>query len=191
VEELVSGAVQRQYTYGFQRISEDQLISGTWTPSFYGYDGFGNVRNLTDTTGAVTDTYEYDAWGNSFGSTGTTPNLYLYRSEQFDSDLMLFYLRARYFNPLTGRFLTRDPEAGRIKIPSTLHKYLYAGGDPANKMDPSGRDDLEEDAELHQMARALINSAKVTLVAAFKRCLHELLQFLVRLFCFRWGGIGS
>ncbi len=44
IDELVSGAVTRTYAYGLQRISEDQQISGTWTPSFYGYDGHGNVR---------------------------------------------------------------------------------------------------------------------------------------------------
>ena len=91
---------------------------GGWTQSFYGYDGFGSVRQLTDSAGAVTDTYKYDAWGNSFGSTGSTPNVYLYRGEQYDSDLMLYYLRARYFNPLAGRFLTRDPAQGSRWIPS-------------------------------------------------------------------------
>lgn len=109
-------------------------------PSFYGYDGFGSVRQLTDSAGTVTDTYSYDAWGNSFGSTGSTPNLYLYRGEQYDPDLTLYYLRARYFNPLSGRFLSRDPEAGQIKVPATLHKYLYGAGDPVNRIDPGGRD---------------------------------------------------
>ena len=47
---------------------------GTWTPSFYGYDGGGSVRQLTNSAGAVTDTYEYDAYGNSQIKTGTTPN---------------------------------------------------------------------------------------------------------------------
>ena len=90
------------------RISQSQLISGTWTRSFYGYDGMGSARLLTDSTGTVTDTFDYDAWGNAVNTTGTTPNLYLYRGEQYDSDLGLYYLRARYFNPLTGRFLTKD-----------------------------------------------------------------------------------
>ena len=76
--------------------------------SFYGYDGMGSARLLTDSTGTVTDTFDYDAWGNAVNTTGTTPNLYLYRGEQYDSDLGLYYLRARYFNPLTGRFLTKD-----------------------------------------------------------------------------------
>jgi RHS repeat-associated protein len=140
VEEIVGSAVRRTYTYGRQRISQNQLISGTWTPSFYGYDGFGSVRTLADAAGAVTDTYEHDAWGNSFGSVGSTPNVYLYRGEQYDSDLGLYYLRARYFNSLSGRFLSRDPKAGHLKVPVTLHKYLYAGANPVNLEDPSGED---------------------------------------------------
>jgi RHS repeat-associated protein len=132
--------VQRTYAYGHQRISQDQFISGTSTPRFYGYDGFGSVRQLTDSMGMATDAYSYDAWGNSFGSTGSTSNVYLYRGEQYDSDLMLYYLRARYFNPLSGRFLTPDPEAGRIKVPASLHKYNYAASDPINNADSSGRD---------------------------------------------------
>ena len=82
-----------------QRINEDQIVSGAWTPSFYSYDGMGSVRQLTSMTGAVTDTYEYDAFGNQITHTGTTPNPYLYRGEYFDSDLGLYYLRARWMNP--------------------------------------------------------------------------------------------
>jgi RHS repeat-associated protein len=49
------------------------------------------------------------------------------------------YRWARYYNPATGRFMSRDPEAGKAADPKTLHKYLYAGGDPVNRTDPSGR----------------------------------------------------
>jgi RHS repeat-associated protein len=59
--------------------------------------------------------------------------------EQYDSDLALYYLRARYYNPNTGRFLSRDPDDGKFWDPKTLHKYLYANGDPINQSDPSGR----------------------------------------------------
>jgi RHS repeat-associated protein len=142
VEELTAGAVSRTYTYGLQRVSQNQQISNAWTPAFYGYDGFGSVRTLTDSTGTVTDTYDYDAWGNTVNTTGSTPNVYLYRGEQYDPDLRLYYLRARYLNPLSGRFLTRDPGAGRTRVPVTLHKYLYAGGNPINRTDPTGRDML-------------------------------------------------
>jgi RHS repeat-associated protein len=143
MEELEGGAVTRQYTYGLQRIDEDQPISNVWTPSFYGYDGGGSVRQLTNSSGTVTDSYEYDAFGNSFTVSGTTPNEMMYRGEQFDSDLGLYYLRARYYNPLTGRFMSRDMFTGRKGIPVTLHKYLYAGGNPVNFIDPRGRDDVE------------------------------------------------
>ena len=149
LEEITGGSVQRTYTYGLQRISEDQIIDSAWTPSFYGYDGAGSVRQLTNSAGTVTDTYEYDAFGNEVNSTGSTPNNYLYRAEQYDSDLGLYYLRARYFNPLTGRFMSRDPndpkviDSHRRPIdPKYLHKYLYANGDPIDGTDPSGRADL-------------------------------------------------
>jgi len=144
LEETVNGAVQRVYTYGLQRISEYQMVSGTWTASYYGYDGAGSVRQLTNSAGAVTDTYDYDAFGNKVNSTGTTPNAYMYRGEAFDSDLGLYYLRARYMNPLTGRFMSRDPNEGKAKVPATLHKYLYAFGDPVNRIDPRGREALVE-----------------------------------------------
>jgi hypothetical protein len=44
LDEIASGAVTRTYAYGLQRISENQLVSSTWTPSFYGYGGHGSVR---------------------------------------------------------------------------------------------------------------------------------------------------
>jgi RHS repeat-associated protein len=144
VEEVASAAVQRTYTYGLQRISQAQTVNSTWTPSFYGYDGLGSVRQLTDSTGTVTDTYNYDAWGNVVNATGSTPNVYLYRGEQFDTDLKLYYLRARYFNSSAGRFLTRDPAAGSRMSPGTLHKYMYAAADPVNRIDPRGRSNLLE-----------------------------------------------
>ena len=155
VEELVNGVVTRQYTYGLQRISENlsPAVTGNsaWTPSFYGYDGGGSVRQLINSAGAVTDEYEYDAYGNSFTKQGTTPNNYLYRAEQFDSDLGLYYLRARYYNPQTGRFLSRDPKEfkplkswNKPVDSRKMHKYLYTGADPVNLVDPRGEGPIIE-----------------------------------------------
>jgi RHS repeat-associated protein len=157
VEELGTAGVQRTYTYGSQRISQNQIIGSAWIPTFYGYDGAGSVRTLTDTTGTVTDTDDYDAWGNAVSTSGTTPNAYLYQGEQYDSDLGLYYLRARYFNPSTGRFLTTDPDAGAVSDPATLHRYLYATGDPVNRLDPTGRTFME---------RALQSPVTLTLFVA-------------------------
>jgi RHS repeat-associated protein len=75
----------------------------------YGYDAHANIAFLTDASGNVTDTYTYDAWGNLIARTGTTPNTRLFAGAEIDLDLGLVNLRARYYDPSTGRFLTIDP----------------------------------------------------------------------------------
>jgi RHS repeat-associated protein len=124
---------------------------------------------------AITDTYDYDAFGNKINSTGTTPNNMLYRGEELDPDLGLYYLRARYMNPLTGRFVSRDPEDGVVTDPKTLHKYSYAGGDPVNAIDPTGRAEIAETIEIdaHQVAKDV---AIVIPVALAIECSYELLS---------------
>lgn len=146
VEELQGGAVVRQYTYGHDLISQRQLISGQWSVSYYGYDGHGSVRLLTDSSGSVTDTYDYDAFGTLVSRTGATPNEYLYAGERLDPETGMYYLRARYMRPDTGRFWTMDSYAGNRFEPITLHKYLYANADGANKLDPSGEMTMTETA---------------------------------------------
>jgi RHS repeat-associated protein len=140
VDELQSGTVARTYSFGLERISETQSISGTSATSFYGYDGHGSVRQLTNSTGAVTDTYDYDAFGNIVNSTGSTPNNYLFAGEQYDPALSLYYNRARYLNVDTGRFWIMDTDEGHEEEPITLHSFLFAGADPVNNADPSGND---------------------------------------------------
>ncbi len=136
VEELHAGSVVKSFTYGHELISQ-RIVGGSL--SFYGYDGHGSVRLLTDANGTVTDTYDYDAFGNLISRTGTTSNDYLYSGEQFDEDLGFYYLRARYLNPSSGRFWTQDSFAGSRYDPISLHKYLYADADPVNRLDPSGQ----------------------------------------------------
>ena len=116
--------------------------NGSAPTVFYVHDGHGSVRALTDPTGNVTDTYDYDAFGNVIHSTGSTPNIYLFAGEQYDPDLGLYYNRARYLNTNTGRFWTMDPHDGDPQSPLSLHRYLYAGADPVNRVDPSGRFDF-------------------------------------------------
>ncbi len=105
--------LKRRYTYGHDLISVTELPS-TLNPQlsthYYGYDGHGSVRFLTDSdSGAatdITDTYDYDAYGQLLAQTytgsGPTMNHYRYTGEQWDADLGMYYLRARYLNPNTG-----------------------------------------------------------------------------------------
>ena len=143
VDELVSGTVTRTYAYGLERISENQTISSTWTPSFYGYDGHGSVRQLTNSAGSVTDGYDYDTFGNLTNSTGNTPNNYLFAGEQYDPALGLYYNRARYLNTATGRFWSMDSAGGDDATPFSIHKYLYVQDSPIDNVDPSGNQMIE------------------------------------------------
>jgi RHS repeat-associated protein len=94
--------------------------------------------SANDQTG--TDTYDYDAFGNLIHQTGTTYNNYLFAGEQFDPDLNFYYNRARYLSVSTGRFWSMDSFEGNTQDPVSLHKYLYAGNDPIDRIDPSGKD---------------------------------------------------
>jgi RHS repeat-associated protein len=62
----------------------------------------------------------------------------LYSGEQFDAKIGQQYLRARYYDPATGRFNRLDPFFGNQLDPQSLHNYLYAHVDPVNGIDPSG-----------------------------------------------------
>jgi len=156
MDEIVNGSVTRTYAYGLQRISEDQLVSGSWVPSFYGYDGHGNVRFLTNSAGAVTDSYTYDAFGMPITTTGTTPNNFLYSGEWLDPNLSFYNLRARYYNQATGRFWTMDSLQQKSCCGSgncsawSHHPYTYADDDPVDRIDPSGQQAFEETAINYQ-----------------------------------------
>jgi RHS repeat-associated protein len=124
------------YTRGTDLISQER----DGKISYYLYDGHGSVRQLADENGSVTDTYDYDAFGNLTNSTGSTANNYRYCGEQYDGTTGLYYLRARYMNPNTGTFISMDSYAGSIFEPVSLHKYLYCGINPVSYCDPSGHD---------------------------------------------------
>jgi RHS repeat-associated protein len=135
--------LNRVYNYGLGLISQQQFDTNSLLPttlSYYGYDGHGNVRFLLDINGSITDTYTYDAFGNLIGSTGSTPNDYLYCGLQYDTISGTYNNRARrMFTPL-GRFTSMDTYAGNNQDPLSLHKYLYGADNPVNMVDPTGHD---------------------------------------------------
>jgi len=114
------------------------------------YDGHGSTRQLAEYDGSVTiaDSYSYDGYGvllqddavaqNNPGKASQQATNLLYAGEHFDTDAQQYYLRARYYNPLNGRFNRIDPFGGNYSDPQSLHKYLYCHANPINNVDPSG-----------------------------------------------------
>jgi RHS repeat-associated protein len=131
-----NGNVVASYTYDDENRPVSMTRGGTLY--FYQYNAHGDVVALTDTSGTVVATYTYDAFGNLLSSTGTVVNPYLYAGYRYDQETGLYYLQSRYYNPNTGRFLTRDTFGGFTKDPLSLHKYLYANNNPVMNIDPNG-----------------------------------------------------
>ena len=143
------------YTIGADLVSQE--INGkVYT---YLYDGHGTVRALADSKGKITDTYSYDAFGNLISSTGSTANNYRYCGERFDSTTGLYYLRARYMDTSTGRFISQDTYAGSTADSISLHKYLYANSNPVMYSDPSGYS-ADNDLHYYQQAWLTIDQAQ-------------------------------
>lgn len=105
---------------------------------YYHADALGSIHALTDSTGAVTDTYSYESYGSLLEHTGSDPSPYRFAGEALDSETGLYYLRARWLDPKAGAFVSLDPFPGRIEDPRTLNPYGYAFTDPVNVADPSG-----------------------------------------------------
>ncbi len=120
------------YLYGNGRIAQ----AGSTTEYFLG-DALGSVRQLADSAGAVTLTQSYAPYGEVTQSVGTSQTSYGFTNEFTDPN-GLVYLRARYYAPIDGRFISRDTWDGDVKRPITYNKWLYADTDPVNNLDPSG-----------------------------------------------------
>jgi RHS repeat-associated protein len=124
---------------------------------FYGHtDASRNVRFLSDATGSVSDRYDYDAFGSAAMQTGDTDNPYRFAGERLDATEQLSYLRARYYQPGAGRFVSRDPFGGSPERPPTLHRYLYAENNPLVRFDPTGEITLAEKLAVFSVASAVI-----------------------------------
>ena len=145
LEELsVSGGnsnLSKVYTYGLDLISQRE---SNGTVYFFGYDGHGSTRLLMSSTGAIADTFAYDAYGILIASNGPPLTAYLYAGEHWDAAIGQYYVRRRTWSPETGRFLTSDPCEGLQSDPLSLHKYLYAHANPVNMIDPSGELTMHE-----------------------------------------------
>ena len=122
--------------YGLQRISMTGPAGGQM---YYQYDGLGSVRGLSNSSGTTGTTYSYDAFGKPDLTTGSGENDFLYRAEQQDPETGLIYLRARYYDPSIGRFITRDSFQAEGTLTQGINRYVYTGNNPVNRIDPTGR----------------------------------------------------
>jgi len=127
-----SGASVARYSQGLN-IDEPLVMLRSGTTSYYQADGLGSLTSLSNTSGALVSTY--DSFGNLVASSGSLVNSFRYTGREFDTETGLYYYRARYYDPATGRFLSEDP-AGLQGGPN---RYAYALGTPTNLVDPSGR----------------------------------------------------
>ena len=100
-------------------------------------DGQGSARLITDESGQIIETLDFDAFGNEEAG-NPQESRHRYTGESYDSATGLYHLRARDYDPKTGRFISMDEHPGSQSIPLTLNKYLYGNADPVNHIDPSG-----------------------------------------------------
>jgi RHS repeat-associated protein len=138
-----------------------EAIGPNATTTIYHHDTQGSTRAITNTNGAAQATYTYDPYGtlNANIKTAATTNPFLYAG-QYTDPTGLQYLRARYYDPTTTQFITRDPIEA-----FTRDAYGYAGNDPVNNFDPSGLDFLGLGHFVEQHGSA-ISAATGTLAVA-------------------------
>jgi RHS repeat-associated protein len=106
-------------------------------PHYLHADSLGSTVAVTDSTGAVEQTYDYDVFGVLRAAGGASGTRYTFTGEENDAS-GLVYLRARYYDPATGRFLSRDPSPADENDTQTLNRYVYVKNNPTNYVDPSG-----------------------------------------------------
>ena len=131
-----SGVAVARYTQG-QYVDEPLAMLRSSTTSYYDADGLGSITSLSNSAGALAQTYGYDSFGKQTSSSGSLTNPFQFTAREFDAERSLYYYRARYYDPDGGRFLGEDP------LQFATHGsnfYAYAVNSPTNFGDPSGLD---------------------------------------------------
>lgn len=130
-------SVSSYYIYGLTQLSQGSSSSSS--RNYYLEDGMGNVRFLTSSSGSRRSYMDYDPYGNLWRSFADSSSEFTFKGEpEMDLSDPLFYMRARYYDPVTGRFISRDPVSGLKTMPQTQNPYSYAINNPINFSDPSG-----------------------------------------------------
>ena len=117
------------------KIEQQLEMARGGTTSYYEPDGIFSITSVSNSAGALTDTYNYASFGNVVGTTGTTVNPFRYAGRDLDFETGLYYYRARYYEPQNGRFLSEDPigfASGDVNF------YEYVFNNPVIFIDPTG-----------------------------------------------------
>src|SRR6266545_1451583 len=124
------------YIYGNGRIAQAQ---GGTTEYFLG-DALGSVRQMASTSAEVTYARGYDPYGAVSLTSGSSQTSYGHTGEYTGDYTQLLYLRARFYSPDSGRFLTKDSWLGDYNMPMSLNLWNYVQSNPVNYTDPTGHD---------------------------------------------------
>jgi len=158
IADYTSGTAAASPTYNYvyaSYIDEPVMRAGTGGLRYYHRNQQYSITALTSGGGAVTERYAYSAYGtptitDAAGTARTTSaedNRYLYTGREWDENLDLYHYRARMYDPVSGRFCSRDPIGYWF---STNNLYSYTNASPLIWMDftgmcPNTDDDEEED----------------------------------------------
>lgn len=127
------------YVRGTGLISSRAFYNGmTSDVTYYLQNAHGDVVNLTSETGDKTKTYRYDAFGVEKNSDENDENPFRFSGEYFDKETGTIYLRARYYDPEIGRFISRDTVTGTANDPLSLNLYTYCHNNPVSGTDSTG-----------------------------------------------------
>ena len=108
------------------------------TKAYYLNNAHGDVSKLVNENGEVLNAYQYDAFGNTTCSKEKVQNRFQYAGEQLDKVTGQYYLRARHYDPATGRFITEDTYRGQLDNTKSLNLYTYCENNPIMYVDPRG-----------------------------------------------------
>lgn len=121
------------YLYGLGRISQSSASS----KEYYLGDALGSVRQLVNASGGIVLSRNYEPYGTIYGAMGNESTAYGFTNEWTDGT-GLINLRARYYAPVSGRFMSTDPWKGNQNQPISYNKWAYAYANPIMFTDPTG-----------------------------------------------------
>ena len=153
--------VRQAYTYGESGIGERVSVDKSAESSYYLYDGRNSVTGILTETANLTNSYQYDPYGNLTSGTADGVNYYGYNGESTNVKTGLQYLRARYYNAENGTFTTEDSDLGTTENPLTRNRYAYTSNNPVNYDDPTGHSWWKKAASaVKRVGKKIANTAK-------------------------------